>query len=114
MSIPIIHHYVPQHVLRRFCDSDGLLWIYDKGKNQIYSGPPTSQASGKDFYSFKGIDGKKTAIIELKVLRKIDADGCVAIETSIDPRNADNRTGEELYVLYGGTNDSRRVILSTP
>jgi hypothetical protein len=80
MSIPIKQHYVPQHVLRRFCDPDGMLWVYDKEKNQIYRGPPPSQASGKDFYSFKGIDGKKTAVIELKFLRKIDADGCVAIQ----------------------------------
>src|SRR6266478_141696 len=80
MSIPIKHHYVAQHVLRRFCDSDGMLWAYDKEKKQIYRGPTPSQASGKDFYSFKGVDGKKTAVIELKFLRKIDADGCVAIQ----------------------------------
>ncbi len=80
MSIPIKHHYVAQHVLRRFFDSDGMLWAYDKEKKQIYRGPTTSQASGKHFYSFKGVDGKKTAVIELKFLRKIDADGCVAIQ----------------------------------
>jgi hypothetical protein len=80
MSIPIKHHYVPQHVLRRFCDPDGMLWAYDKEKKQIYRGPPPSQASGRHFYSFEGADGKKTAVIELKFLRKIDADGCVAIQ----------------------------------
>jgi uncharacterized protein DUF4238 len=80
MSSPIKHHYVAQHVLRRFCDSDGMVWAYDKEKNQVYRGPPSSQASGKHFYSFKGADGKQTAVIELKFLRKIDADGCVAIQ----------------------------------
>ena len=80
MSIPIKHHYVAQHVLRRFCDSDGMLWVYDKERKQVYRGPPPSQASGKHFYSFKGVDGKKTPVIELKFLRKIDADGYVAIQ----------------------------------
>jgi len=80
MSSPIKHHYVAQHVLRRFCDADGMLWAYDKEKNQIYRGPPRSLASGKHFYSFKKIDGKKTAVIELKFLRKIDAYGFVAVQ----------------------------------
>jgi hypothetical protein len=57
-----------------------MVWAYDKEKNQVYRGPPSSQASGKHFYSFKGADGKQTAVIELKFLRKIDADGCVAIQ----------------------------------
>ena len=84
MSNPINHHYVAQHVLRRFCDPDGFLWTYDKQKNQIYHGSPRSQASGKHFYSFKGRDGAKTTVIELKFLRKIDADGCVAIQRLLD------------------------------
>jgi hypothetical protein len=84
MSNPINQHYVAQHVLRRFCDPGGLLWTYDKQKNQIYRGPPRSQASGKHFYTFNGRDGAKTTVIELKFLRKIDADGCIAIQRLLD------------------------------
>jgi Protein of unknown function (DUF4238) len=80
MSIPIKQHYVAQHVLRRFCDSEGMLWGYDKERKRIYRGPTPSQASEKHFYSFKGGDGKKTTVIELKFLRKIDAGGCIAIQ----------------------------------
>ena len=69
-----------------------MLWAYDKEKNQIYRGPPQSQANGKHFYSFKGIDGKKTAIIELKFLRKIDADGFVAIQRLL---NGETLTNEQ-------------------
>lgn len=90
MSTPINQHYVAQHALRRFCGSDGFLWNYDKQKNQIYHGPPRSQASGKDFYSFKGRDGAKTAVIELEFLRKIDADGCVAIQRLLDRETLTN------------------------
>ena len=60
MSNPVNHHYVAQHVLRRFCDANGVLWTYDKEKNKIYPGRPRDQASGKHFYSFKGRDGTKT------------------------------------------------------
>lgn len=80
MSNPINHHYVAQHVLRRFCDLNSVLWTYDKQKKRIYPGQPTSQASGKHFYSFKGRNGLDSATIELKFLRKIDGDGSVAIE----------------------------------
>jgi hypothetical protein len=92
MSIPIKQHYVPQHVLRRFCHSDGMLWVYDKEKKQTYRGPPQSQASEKHFYSFKGANGKKTAVIELKFLGKIDAAGYGAIESLL---NRENLTTEQ-------------------
>jgi hypothetical protein len=80
MSDPVNQHYVAQHVLRRFCDPDGVLWTYDKLKKEIYPARPKSQASGKDYYSFKGKDGTKTTVIELKFLRPIDAAGFAAIE----------------------------------
>jgi hypothetical protein len=80
MSNPIKHHYVAQHVLRRFCDSDGILWTYDKQKKRIYPARPASQARGKHFYSFKGRNGLDSGTIELKFLREIDRDGSVAIE----------------------------------
>ena len=80
MSNPVKHHYVAQHVLRRFCDANGVLWTYDKEKNKIYPGRPRDQASGKHFYSFKGRDGTKTTVIELKFLGPIDKAGCIAIE----------------------------------
>src|SRR6266566_9523020 len=84
MSNPVNHHYVAQHVLRRFCDADGMLWIYDKEKNQIYRGPPHSQACARHFYSFKAKDGTGTTIIELKFLRPIDANGYKAIQRLVN------------------------------
>jgi hypothetical protein len=80
MSNPIKHHYVAQHVLRRFCDSDGILWTYDKQKKRIYPARPASQARGKHFYSFNGRNGLDSGTIELKFLREIDRNRSVAIE----------------------------------
>jgi hypothetical protein len=35
------HHYLPQHYLRGFVDDSGLLYVYDKQKDNIFkSGPP--------------------------------------------------------------------------
>lgn len=81
MSNPVKHHYVAQHVLRRFCDPGGVLWTYDKEKNQIYAGTPDSQARDKHFYSFLGGDGQKdSATIEREVFGKIDGSGSAVIE----------------------------------
>jgi hypothetical protein len=80
VSNPIKHHSVAQHVLRRFCDSDGVLWTYDKEKNQIYPGTPVSQARGKHFYSFKDCTGMKNTKIE-KFLSQVDYAGSIAIES---------------------------------
>jgi Protein of unknown function (DUF4238) len=91
MSNPVKHHYVAQHVLRRFCDSDGILWTYDKQKKQIYRAQPASQASAKHFYSFKGRSGLDSATIEL-ILSRIDQEGSVAIERLL---RREKLTGEE-------------------
>jgi hypothetical protein len=76
---PINHHYVAQHVLRRFCDPQGVLWTYDKETERISPGRPKSRASGKDFYSFESHAGKDHKTIELNFLKKIDNDGSLAI-----------------------------------
>jgi hypothetical protein len=78
-SSPINHHFVPKHVLRRFCDPQGVLWTYDKETKQISKGRPRSQGSADHFYSFESHAGKDNETIELKFLGKIDNDGSVAI-----------------------------------
>ncbi len=91
---PINHHYVAQHVLRRFCDPQGILWTYDKETESMSPGRPKSRASGKHFYSFKGRSGVvDSATIELKFLGKIDNDGSVAIQRLL---RRERLTGEQI------------------
>lgn len=79
---PKNHHYVPQHVLRRFCDppQTGVLWTYDKEAKRIYPGTPVCQASENHFYSFESSKGLDNKTIEA-ALSKIDGAGSTAIES---------------------------------
>jgi hypothetical protein len=80
---PKKHHYVPRHVLRRFCDppQTGVLWTYDKEAKQIYPGSPVCQASENHFYSFESSKGFDNKTIEVDFLSKIDDAGSTAIES---------------------------------
>lgn len=80
---PKNHHYVPQHVLRRFCDPPrtGVLWTYDKEAKRVYPGSPVRQASEKHFYSFEGVKGFDNKTIEVDFLGNIDGAGSLAIES---------------------------------
>jgi hypothetical protein len=94
VSNPVKHHYVAQHVLRRFCDPQGILWTYDKQKNRIYPGSPESQARGKHFYSFLARDGSRNnTTIEVEIFGKIDSNGCAAIQRLLNREEVTNDQG---------------------
>jgi hypothetical protein len=46
-----LHHFVPQFYLRRFTDSDGLLWVYDKDSDRVFSATPRNLATERGFYT---------------------------------------------------------------
>ncbi len=46
-----LHHFVPQFYLRRFTDSDGLLWVYDKDDDRVFSATPRNLAAERGFYN---------------------------------------------------------------
>ncbi len=47
-----LHHYVPQFYLRRFVDSAGRLWVWDRDRegNRVFSTRPRSVAAESNFY----------------------------------------------------------------
>jgi uncharacterized protein DUF4238 len=45
-----LHHYVPQFYLRRFVDSKGRLWVWDKLKDTIFQANPKNVAAENNFY----------------------------------------------------------------
>jgi len=47
---PKLHHYVPQFYLRRFTDSNGRLWIWDRDGDRVFPTRPGSVAAESDFY----------------------------------------------------------------
>jgi len=50
---PKLHHYVPQFYLRRFADSDGRFWVWDKTKDRAFQSTPISIAAETDFYRLR-------------------------------------------------------------
>lgn len=50
MNSPKLHHYVPQFHLRRFLDSAGRLWAWDKQADRVFPTSPSSIAAGTQFY----------------------------------------------------------------
>jgi hypothetical protein len=50
MSLPKLHHYVPQFHLRRFADDERRLWAWDKRTDRIFRTSPGRIAAEKQFY----------------------------------------------------------------
>ena len=50
MNAPKLHHYVPQFYLRRFVNSRGQLWVWDKLKDTIFQASPKKVAAENNFY----------------------------------------------------------------
>ncbi|MBA2933070.1 DUF4238 domain-containing protein [Sphingomonas sp. CGMCC 1.13654] len=57
MNAPKLHHYVPQFHLRRFADSKGCLWVWDKQNDRIFSAPPAGMAAETHFYRLTQYEG---------------------------------------------------------
>jgi Protein of unknown function (DUF4238) len=50
VSDPKLHHYVPQFYLRRFTDSAGRLWVWDRDMDRVFPTGPRSIAAESGFY----------------------------------------------------------------
>ena len=44
------HHYVPQFHLRRFCNDDGKLWVWDSKSDRVFPSDPAKVAAENQFY----------------------------------------------------------------
>jgi hypothetical protein len=63
LNNPKRHHYLPQFYLRNFC-RDGLLWVYDRERNEYRQQTPINTAIENQFYTAIGPDGEKHTHIE--------------------------------------------------
>ena len=50
MAEPKLHHYVPQFYLRRFIDTSGCLWLWDRDRDRTFSTRPNNVAGETHFY----------------------------------------------------------------
>jgi hypothetical protein len=50
MKAPRLHHYVPQFYLRRFTDSSGRLFLWDRDRDRVFRTRPNGVAAENNFY----------------------------------------------------------------
>jgi len=58
------NHYLPRAYLRGFCDSEGLLWSFDRRSKDYRRLPPDAVAVEKEFYIIKDSSGRKSIAVE--------------------------------------------------
>ncbi|MGA2137742.1 MAG: DUF4238 domain-containing protein [Verrucomicrobiia bacterium] len=66
------NHYVAQSYQTRFCDSKGLIWVYDKETLRVKPQPPKRTAVMTHLYTVETDDGQKSDILERKVFDPLD------------------------------------------
>lgn len=84
-------HYVPRFLLDYFSD-DGLLWVYDRVKNEFRKQPPKATAGEKAYYVFTDKKGKKHDTLE-KMFSQIESVGSSIINDIV--RGKDTLTMQE-------------------
>ena len=63
-NLPRKHHVLPVSYLRNFCDPDGNLYVYERGRRPRKS-VPKSEAYVRDFYAIESEQGKTFEIEEI-------------------------------------------------
>jgi hypothetical protein len=69
---PRKHHYIPIFYQRRFANSNGLLWVYDRLDKTYKELHPKSICFEKDLYATKPKEQPRDRRIESNVLSKVD------------------------------------------
>lgn len=62
--MPQVQHYVPQSVLKRFCDEDDQLFVFDKWERRVFRTNPRNVAAEHAFYEVEGPDGQRLSLEE--------------------------------------------------
>ena len=79
MNEPSRHHYLAESYLNRFCNSEGLLAVYDKLKNEYRYQQPKNTTVIKNYYRFEQSKGESHVEIE-KILSEVESEAKTAID----------------------------------
>ena len=131
MSGPKLHHYVPQSYLRRFTDSTGKLWVWDRKRDRVFRARSTSVAAESNFYSlphlselghdpltmekqFADLEGEVAAITGqwINWIREDDPDPSIDPDAFLLPVPAVNRdmVSTFLALQFLRTEDARSIL----
>ena len=73
-----LQHFVPQFYLRRFAGRDGLLWVYDKDTDRIFSSTPRNLAAERGFYTLP--DGFPDSLLLERQLSELEEQAALITE----------------------------------
>jgi len=64
LNKPIRQHTVTKNILLRFCNENGLFWVFDRKNNEYREQNPDDTTVVKNFYTFKTVIGEKSYELE--------------------------------------------------
>lgn len=102
-NTPRRHHYVPQHYLKAFTESESeYLWVFDKDKDKVYSTGTKNAAVERDFYELISITGESDkAILEGFFSEQVEAPSISAIDKVRSGQKPSKQDKEQIayYIL---------------
>ncbi|MFZ5366501.1 MAG: DUF4238 domain-containing protein [Patescibacteria group bacterium] len=67
---PVKQHTMPNFYLKRFSDTNSMVWVYDREKKELRKQPTKDTTIERDFYTFHTKDGDKNLSIEIDLFAK--------------------------------------------
>ena len=81
---PKRNHYVPQMLLKNFCEDDGLLWIGDKIRGKVYRANPTKVFVRSKLYVKRDYSEKNESYEYEHILSKIESNAEPVVSSIIE------------------------------
>lgn len=81
---PRRHHYIPEMLLRNFCDGEGVLWVGDKKRGKCYSATPKNIFVESNLYSNYDYSRGTDSYEYEQALSKIESKAKPAISSVIE------------------------------
>lgn len=103
-------HIIPKMLLRRFADDDGLLWVYEKGKEPRRS-KPERECVERDFFEFE-VRGRKTNNHYEKWLSALEALASQMLSAVMERRSIAQRDAVGWAIFVGALFGRSRKVRS--
>ena len=84
-SVRKANHYVAQSYQQRFCDAEGLIWVYDKETRTVKPQHPQTTAVMMHLYTTETEGGEKSDILEREVFAPLDGGILPLIKRWVEP-----------------------------
>ena len=81
---PRRHHYIPEMLLRNFCDDGGVLWVGDKKRGKCYKTTPKNVFVERNLYSNRDHNRGTDSYEYEQALSKIESNAKPAISSVIE------------------------------